>query len=125
MEEATTRDADNRFDFDATLHRMGDDYELFVKMIEFFVDDHGPLLRQIESGIDQHSAKCVEQAAHSIKGLVANFSADDAIRAAARLEEAGRNANLTDATGLLELLRREVSLLERELAAYIPDKGDG
>jgi HPt (histidine-containing phosphotransfer) domain-containing protein len=125
MNQSSANRQCERFDFEATLGRMGGDFALFVKMIEYFCDDSGPLLHQIASGIHECRARTVEQAAHSLKGLLANFSAESAVVAAARLEQAGREGDLTGGDFLLEELRSEVRLLHGELDGFRPtDSGE-
>ena len=121
MEEATGR-LDSPFDLDATLQRMGGDLRLFVKIVEFFMEDSGPLVTQIELGMQQANAKTVEQASHSLKGLLANFSAEGGVRAAARLEEAGRTAQFAETPAMLDDLKAELARLRRELQAYLPSQ---
>ena len=75
-----------------------------------FLENAADDLSKIREGIFNKDATAVEQAAHSLKGSVANFGAKRAFDAAYRLEKMGREGQLTAAeTAELEL--------EKELAA--------
>ncbi len=74
------------FDHLGSLHRMGNDEQLFGEMVGFLRDDAPVRLREIHRGLSEANWKQAQRSAHSLKGLVSNFGAARAQAAAARLE---------------------------------------
>jgi len=60
----------------------------------------------------------LQQAAHSVKGAVSSFGAHAACEAALKLEELGREGDLTRAEFACTELDREIAHLTRALAVY-------
>jgi two-component system, sensor histidine kinase and response regulator len=98
-------------DREAALARMGGSEELLRDMIRFFLEDAPGLLHAAEKGVEDGNAEETTRAAHSLKGLAANFDATRVTDAAARLEEIGRSGHLSEAGKVLVPLRRAVSEL--------------
>jgi HPt (histidine-containing phosphotransfer) domain-containing protein len=61
-------------DLDGALQRMGGDRELLVRVIDFVVEDSPPLVRQMEAALEADRLCEVQQAAHTLRGLVSNVS---------------------------------------------------
>jgi len=98
---------------------MGGDTRLLRKIAEFFGDDSPEILAQLKVALSEGNSAGVQHAAHSLKGLVANFDADAAWGAAFRIEELGRAGNLASAADALPELEREVSRLLATLRAEL------
>lgn len=65
---------------------MGFDQQLYEDMIQLLLEDCPHRIDQLKSAIDAHNLEAAQHASHSLKGLAANFSASEAIRAAAVIE---------------------------------------
>jgi HPt (histidine-containing phosphotransfer) domain-containing protein len=88
-------------------------------MVQFFDEDSPPLLEAIRAGIREGDAEQVGRAAHTLKGLAANFNAEPTVAAARRLEQVGQNPeHLEQAAPALAELEREVALLSAALGQY-------
>ena len=105
----------------AALERLGDDKTLLSNLITYFFEDSGPLREAIESAIQSGQPAEVERAAHSLKGLCANFEANVARAAAADIEKQASTGNGSqsdyDLTALdhhLEELRKSLALWQAE-----------
>jgi two-component system, sensor histidine kinase and response regulator len=107
------------FDLQESLVRLGGSQELFRSLVEFFLEDCPGLLKQLHSGLDRGDAAQVERAGHSIKGLAANFGAAEAVRAAAKVEDLGRNGDLTASLKALPVLETELERLQTALSDYL------
>jgi PAS domain S-box-containing protein len=105
------------FEVQAVLSRLAGDVELFKTLAQFYFEDSPELLRQIREGLEQSDARLVERAAHSLKGLAANFSAQAAVSAALHVEEAARAGDLASVPLFFDKLDYEVARLRRDLAA--------
>jgi HPt (histidine-containing phosphotransfer) domain-containing protein len=87
------------FDREGALKRMGNDEQLFREMAQFFLEDSPRWMSEVQRAMERSDLSKVRHAAHSLKGLAANFGADTAVRAAAEVEQdvrEGRTANLAD-----------------------------
>jgi HPt (histidine-containing phosphotransfer) domain-containing protein len=106
------------YDYTASLHRMGDDPELFHEMAELLKADAPALLDAVQSSYQQGDAPRLERASHTLKGLAANFSASRAVAAAADVE---RLAKQRQSSGLPAAIRELEESLD-ELIAALADK---
>lgn len=103
------------YDRAETLRRIGNDEDLFTQMIEFFVEDAPPLLECLDAALDQGDIRGAERAAHSLKGLAANFSAQPAVAVAAQAEAFLREHNLAAARERASLVKEKIGELIRAL----------
>jgi HPt (histidine-containing phosphotransfer) domain-containing protein len=65
---------------------MGFDQQLYEEMVRLLLEDCPRRLAQLQSAVDARNLESAQHAAHSLKGLAANFSANHAVRAAATIE---------------------------------------
>ncbi|QDU49246.1 hybrid sensor histidine kinase/response regulator [Gimesia panareensis] len=106
------------FDMAAALKRVGNDPEILNSMVEYFFEDAPVLLKEISRQIQVGDADELARAAHSLKGLCANFNADTAAEAAKAIEEMGYQGDLQDAPEAIPALKAEVDRLTRELTQW-------
>ena len=78
------------FDKAAALERMAFDAQLFREMIDLLREDGPRRLRTLNAGLEAGDWSRVHYAAHSLKGLAANFNATRTIAAAAEVEKLAR-----------------------------------
>ncbi|MBX9792330.1 MAG: Hpt domain-containing protein [Pirellulales bacterium] len=98
------------------LNRLGGNRKLLRELISFFREDAPKLLKQIEDGLACGNARQVQIAAHSLRGLAANFEALSCASTMAQLEEHGRAGNLEAASRLWPDAVTSVENLSRALA---------
>ena len=84
-------------EFSAALARMDGDMQIFAEQIDLFLAGAPQLLERIRNAIAQHDARDVEVAAHRLRGFAAAFDAHSVVDAASRLEEMGRERELSTA----------------------------
>lgn len=99
------------YDRAATLQRMAFDKELFREMISLLSEDGPRRMSELSAALQRDDLGRVHQAAHSLKGLTANFNASRAVEAAAEVEslaKAGRSEGLPTAVRALELSLSEL-----------------
>jgi len=97
---------DVSFDFAPALARLEGDEELLKEQMSFFLQDAPRLLADIRTSIAQRDGRGLQLAAHRMKGLAANFDAEQAIDAAVRLELLGRSGAFDEA----ESARRQIEI---------------
>jgi HPt (histidine-containing phosphotransfer) domain-containing protein len=105
-------------DLDGALNRLGGDEELLHELMGFFLEDAPVLLDQVRGGLRDGNSVLVERGAHSLKGLSANFGADQAVAAAKVVEQMGRDGDLAAAVRAFPDLEQQVRALELALAAH-------
>ena len=106
------------FDLAGSLERLSGDQELFSDLVQFFYEDAPILLEQVYSGIQEHAAPKIERAAHSLKGLAANFGAAPTTIAARILEQMSHSASPEEVRAALKTLEIEVERLIRALSPF-------
>jgi two-component system, sensor histidine kinase and response regulator len=85
------------YDYSGALRRMGNDPELFQEMASLLRSDAPPLLMVVQTSFNAGDAARLHRAAHTLKGLAANFGAARAVAAAAeveRLAKTGQSAGM-------------------------------
>ena len=102
----------------AALERLDGDAELLLMLIAVYLEDSVELLSRLGAAIDARDAASAERAAHSLKGLAANFDGFPAVEAALVIETATRQGDWPTTTAGLPLLEQEVSRLRQALADY-------
>ena len=90
------------------LARLGRDEQLLARLAEFFLEDGPALMSEIDTAIGLQDLEATTQAAHSLKGMVANFEAVAAMAAARQLESLQQDGTLDGCQPLVERLRIEI-----------------
>ena len=108
---------ESSLDRQLALSRVGGDVELLQEIAVLFVEDCPRALAEIRDAIEREDSAKLENAAHALKGSVANFGAQNAVEAAFRLEQMGRAGQLGEAAETLRALEHALSIVCAELAA--------
>jgi HPt (histidine-containing phosphotransfer) domain-containing protein len=103
-------------DIAGALQRLGGDKELLRELAVMFAEDVPLLLSRVEQAIAEHEAANLQRAAHSIKGLAANFGATQVVLAAQALESLGEQGQLDQAPLAVVELRKRLNELDDALA---------
>jgi len=106
------------YQFAGALRRLGDDKDLFQELAAFFVEDAPKLIAAIHQGLASDSSEEVARAAHSLRGLAANFDAEKIMAVAASIEQMARKAELQPVSAALANLEVEVQTLLRALDVH-------
>ena len=93
------------FDLDVALVRLGGSVELLQQLAVLYSEDAKRLLDELREGAARQDVEQVKRAAHTLKGLAANFEATPAAQAAYRVERLA-DANDLDAA-VMELPKME------------------
>ena len=98
-------------DLNAALDSLEGDRELLRRITQLFLVQSPQLLEAIREALLRGDAEAVERAAHKLRGSVSNFFAMKTHNAALRLEQMGRDKDLTggaEAQAHLESVLREL-----------------
>jgi len=82
------------------------------------VEDAPKLIAAIHQGLASDSSEEVARAAHSLRGLAANFDAEKIMAVAASIEQMARKAELQPVSAALANLEVEVQTLLRALDVH-------
>jgi two-component system sensor histidine kinase/response regulator len=97
------------------LSRVGGDAELLREIAQLFLDDYPKAMHNIREAANRGDAKVLENAAHGLKGSVANFGAAAAVEAARSLESMGRAQQLAEVEQVIRTLDLALAALRPEL----------
>jgi HPt (histidine-containing phosphotransfer) domain-containing protein len=109
---------DTVLDFEGAMQRLGGDMELFRDFIQVLDEDGPALIESLRSSAHAGDAARVERAAHSLRGLLSNLGAEQAVEVARALEHVGSSKQLSDAAGLLNDLDECLGRLRAALDNY-------
>lgn len=93
--------------------------EIVRIVAETFQEDAPILIAQLKAGVKSGNRENVQRAAHSLKGLVANFEATSARDAASNLELAAKNDQLADSGGLVAELEEQINRVMSALGEFL------
>lgn len=102
----------------AALERLEHDPELFQDLLGFFFSDTPKYMADLRSAVESRNPDLLRRAAHSLKGLISNFDAQDAAGTAFRLETMGRNRAMDDAAAAYEQIVRQLADVQRLLQRF-------
>ncbi len=101
----------------AALKRVGGNMEMLKQLTEVFQQDSPRLLGEMWSAIQNGDGNKLNEAAHSLKGMVAFFGDGAAAEAARRLETMGRENKLTNGSLEWAMLKSRVEQITQSLPA--------
>ena len=107
----------HQLDESVALSRVGGDVELLREVIGLFLDDYPQSLEMIRDAVARGDQSSLERHAHSLKGSVSTFGAQEAFDAALALEKQGRSGDLAQSQEGLRRLEHALATLRPELEA--------
>jgi len=84
-------------------------------MVKLFRADTPLRLAEIKNALQRNEPTALEKAAHTLKGSVGNFAAQQAFTIAKQLEFAGKDKDLTAASTLIPVLEAELLRVDKQL----------
>ena len=105
-------------DLTATMKRLGGDAALLKRFVEVFEEDAPQLLQDLRSALARDDSEAAVRAAHSLRGLAANFSASSVVEQASLIEALAKKHDLAGAVAILPRLSAAVSQLSHFLKSF-------
>jgi HPt (histidine-containing phosphotransfer) domain-containing protein len=102
----------------AALERLDGDADLLGMLIAVYLEDSVELETRLRGAVEKQDAATAERAAHSLKGLAANFDGLLAVDAAFTIEEAVRRQEWGVVHAALPTLEQAGAQLRRALAEH-------
>ncbi|HTN75786.1 MAG TPA: Hpt domain-containing protein [Pirellulaceae bacterium] len=109
------------FDHAGSLERMGHDEQLFADMIGFLQMDGPGWQAELARGLAEQDGPRSERAAHTLKGLIANFGGTRSTTAATQAEFFARQRNWQALAEALPELNAAVDELQNALKPFTLD----
>lgn len=109
------------FDLPGTLETFDGDKDLFQGMVDTFLEELPSWMGEIEKGRGLCDSRCIEKAAHSIKGTAGNFGAKFAAEAAYRLECLAKSDRVAEMNPAIDALRDAVASLTAALRKAVEE----
>ncbi|MBI3242070.1 MAG: response regulator [Chloroflexi bacterium] len=119
-EAAAPGEAAAPVNIEEALDRFGDDRALFVELFTEFAHRLPMDMQRLEAAVVSHDAHALAQAAHSLKGVSASFSAKPLSAVAQQLEKMGFDDELSGASALLIQAKEEAGRLQEYLTQLTP-----
>jgi PAS domain S-box-containing protein len=115
---------DGQWDWSVALATVQGSEELLCEILEAFLEETPRQLSSIKQGLMKSDAALLRRAAHTIKGAVRYFGANEAFDLALRLETLGHNGELSQAAAVAKELEQELAritpLFQARLTAKEP-----
>lgn len=105
----------HRIDLGSALHAVNGDHDLLRQIFAAFLEECPNLLKNIEAALARGDAPACQMAAHTLKGAVRTFGADNATRLSSDIELACKQGNLELARAAWPELSVEVEAIREEL----------
>jgi signal transduction histidine kinase/DNA-binding response OmpR family regulator/HPt (histidine-containing phosphotransfer) domain-containing protein/HAMP domain-containing protein len=99
-------------DLDKAVERAMGDRVFLERMLQEFLTQVPAQIQALRTALKQGDGETVERRAHTLKGAAANLSANQVAAAALRLEQVGREGNLSAGKEALAELKDEVTRLK-------------
>jgi two-component system sensor histidine kinase/response regulator len=106
-------------DLDTALPRFNNDYEFFIEMGKEFIEKLTSRIDEMENAFLNKDMQTLLRAAHNLKGVSANFSAEPLKNLAATVEENCTNNDISQAPHIIEQMRVEAGKLKEFFADLI------
>jgi two-component system, sensor histidine kinase and response regulator len=103
-------------DRDSLLERVNGDHELLSEVTGMFLRDAPKLIAAVREALVLRDRDAFGYAAHTLRGMLRNFSANAAEEAAARLQALDAARDTARAEAACQALERELARLSSELA---------
>ena len=106
----------------ALSERLDGDFDLFKELAQLFFSDSPRLISAIEEAIKNKNSEKIGKTSHTIKGAIANFSAEKAFSAALMLEKAGKSNELEKVDDAFKNLTREIDNMKKAMNFILDEK---
>jgi PAS domain S-box-containing protein len=103
------------------IKRAGGSADLLREIIGLFLKDYPQRLQELHEAIARQDVDTTRRSAHTLKGSLSLFDAGPVTAAALRLEQMGRNRNLTDAEAAWIDLKAKLEMLQPELEHWLTE----
>jgi len=101
------------FDEKGLMVRVAQDRQLFVHVLELFLQSSVEQMQRLRDAVASHDAAAIAMAAHAFKGSAATVGAERVRKCASRIEGMGRSSDIAE-------VETALATLEKSLAELLP-----
>jgi HPt (histidine-containing phosphotransfer) domain-containing protein len=106
---------EDAIDIQDVMERVQDDWELFLELLDIFVQDYSEKKALLNQAINEKNSEEIRDLIHSIKGATGNISARAMHQTCIRIERLADEKKLEQVPELLTLLDQQFSDLQRHI----------
>lgn len=107
------------FDEKQLLNHFDEDMEMVQDLVEIFSESYPESIQALKEALEASNYKDIELHAHTVKGMIGNFFANELKEIAYKLEQMGRDEVLNDDTkAQFSLLSEGLPRLEQALKDF-------
>jgi HPt (histidine-containing phosphotransfer) domain-containing protein len=112
------------FNVDEALAQLASDMDLLRQIVQLFVEQYPKLLEETQQAFSRSDCLSLTAAAHTLASSVGQLGGQRACAAARKLEQLGRQGNLSDVPQALAELESELLLLKSAVSdpAYLSQR---
>jgi two-component system sensor histidine kinase/response regulator len=105
-------------DLPELLNRVENDEDLLVELFLLFQEDLPESRAALEAAVGSGDLQMIAQAAHKLKGMLANLSAKHCAELAAEIESAARAVNAPKIPSLMAEFERQIAAFSLALGSF-------
>jgi two-component system, sensor histidine kinase and response regulator len=118
----TAAEADGQLDHDELVEQLGGDLQMAKELVSLFLGEWRREFDNVRRGVESGSAEDVKKAAHTLKGVIGNFSRGPSMHTAGKLETMARSGSLAGTAELVTALERQLRALDGDLRRFLASK---
>jgi two-component system sensor histidine kinase/response regulator len=99
------------------------DWDFLGEAVAMLVSDGPPLLRELQQAVAAEDPAAASRAAHTLKGMIANFCAPAVHASALAVERMGQAGDLASAPAAVAEIESQLQALTAELQALVAREG--
>ncbi len=99
-------------DREEIMQRVDGNLDLLSKIVQLYNKAIPGFVERIETGIESNNGEIIKNVSHNLKGMISNFAAPAAVKAANALELAGESCDFIRARSLFQELKSELERLD-------------
>lgn len=107
------------YDHAGTMNRLGGDAGLYTDLVRFFVEDSRDLFGKVQTAAAAEDADGVQRASHALRGICANFGAEESINLCWTIERRAGVGDWREVRGAVSQLETAVKRLRTALEKSI------
>src|SRR6185436_2225656 len=107
------------FDEKELLDRIDNDWEFLGETVQMLNSDGPALMDEIRRAADASDAAALGRAAHTLKGMIANFCSPQTHQCAFEVEKMGRSGDLSSAQESVKALESRLMILIASLNDFV------
>ena len=103
------------------LKGFGNDGNFFKDVVDMFISDYPDMLTTLQNAIHNKKAEILQRTAHSLKGMLRNFQAEEMAEQAFQLEKMGQKNEFDGTSLILQELSDKLPYLKSALLEIVKE----